>query len=111
GGLQLATIRPPDHFHAPPKRSERMLSRARPERIRADIATRTWVASAYGPPSGGADPDMNLKKKSESMPSFEDLGLREELLRTLEEEDISDPTALQAAVIPALRRGGNFVAR
>ncbi len=54
---------------------------------------------------------MNLKKKSESMPSFEDLGLREELLRTLEEEDISDPTALQAAVIPALRRGGNFVAR
>src|SRR5690606_8325280 len=45
------------------------------------------------------------------MPSFEDLGLRDELLRTLEEEDISDPTALQAAVIPALRRGGNLVAR
>lgn len=45
------------------------------------------------------------------MPSFEDIGLRSELLRTLEEEDIERPTALQEAVIPALRRGGNLVAR
>jgi ATP-dependent RNA helicase DeaD len=45
------------------------------------------------------------------MPSFEDIGLRPELLRTLEEEDIERPTALQEAVIPALRRGGNLVAR
>lgn len=45
------------------------------------------------------------------MPSFEDLGLREELVRALEDEDITEPTALQAAVIPALRRGTNVVAR
>jgi ATP-dependent RNA helicase DeaD len=45
------------------------------------------------------------------MPSFEDLGLREELVRTLEDEDITTPTGLQEAVIPALRRGGNVVAR
>jgi ATP-dependent RNA helicase DeaD len=45
------------------------------------------------------------------MPSFDDLGLREELLRTLEDEDIDEPTALQEGVIPALRRGGNVVAR
>lgn len=45
------------------------------------------------------------------MPSFEDIGLREELLRTLEEEEIDHPTALQEAVIPTLRRGGNLVAR
>jgi len=45
------------------------------------------------------------------MPSFEDLGLRVELLRTLEDEEVDAPTALQAAVIPALRRGGNVVAR
>ena len=45
------------------------------------------------------------------MPSFEELGLREELLRTLEDEEIERPTALQAAVIPALRRGTNLVAR
>jgi ATP-dependent RNA helicase DeaD len=45
------------------------------------------------------------------MPSFEDLGLREELLRALEDEDIAEPTALQAAVVPALRRGTNVVAR
>ncbi len=45
------------------------------------------------------------------MASFEDTGIREELLRTLEEEDIVAPTALQAGVIPALRRGGNVVAR
>lgn len=45
------------------------------------------------------------------MTSFQDLGLRDELLRTLDEEDIERPTALQAAVIPVLRRGGNLVAR
>jgi ATP-dependent RNA helicase DeaD len=45
------------------------------------------------------------------MPSFEEIGLRSELLRTLEEEEIERPTALQEAVIPALRRGGNLVAR
>jgi len=45
------------------------------------------------------------------MPSFEDIGLREELLRTLEEEEIDQPTALQEAVLPTLRRGGNLVAR
>lgn len=45
------------------------------------------------------------------MPSFEDLGLREELLRTVEDEDVERPTALQAAVVPALRRGTNVVAR
>jgi ATP-dependent RNA helicase DeaD len=45
------------------------------------------------------------------MTSFEEIGLREELLRTLEEEDIAKPTAVQSAVIPALRRGGNVVAR
>src|SRR5690606_13808913 len=44
------------------------------------------------------------------MPSFEDIGLREELLRTLEEEEIDQPTALQEAVLPTLRRGGNLVA-
>ncbi|MQA88786.1 MAG: DEAD/DEAH box helicase [Gemmatimonas sp.] len=45
------------------------------------------------------------------MQSFEDIGLREELLRTLEEEPFGDPTSLQRAVIPALRRGGNLAAR
>ena len=45
------------------------------------------------------------------MPSFEELGLRPELLRTLGDEEIERPTALQEAVIPALRRGGNVVAR
>lgn len=45
------------------------------------------------------------------MSSFEDIGLRSELLRTLEDEEIERPTALQAAVIPTLRRGGNLVAR
>lgn len=45
------------------------------------------------------------------MPSFEELGLRDELVRTLEEEDVERPTALQTAVIPALRRGTNVVAR
>ena len=50
-------------------------------------------------------------RKPPKMPSFEDLGLREELIRTLEEEEITEPTGLQASVIPALRRGGNLVAR
>ncbi|HEV2132147.1 MAG TPA: DbpA RNA binding domain-containing protein [Longimicrobiaceae bacterium] len=45
------------------------------------------------------------------MTAFDDLGLREELLRTLEEENLEAATALQAAVIPVLRRGGNLVAR
>jgi ATP-dependent RNA helicase DeaD len=45
------------------------------------------------------------------MPTFEDLGLRGELLRVLEEYDISTPTAVQEAVIPAGRRGGNLLAR
>jgi ATP-dependent RNA helicase DeaD len=45
------------------------------------------------------------------MTSFEDLGLREELVRTAEDEDIEHPTGLQAAVIPVLRRAGNLVAR
>lgn len=45
------------------------------------------------------------------MPTFEDIGLRPELLRTLEDEEIERPTALQEAVIPSLRRGGNLVAR
>ncbi len=45
------------------------------------------------------------------MPSFEDLGLRQELLRALEDVDLERPTALQEAVIPTLRRGTNLVAR
>ena len=45
------------------------------------------------------------------MPSFEEIGLRPELLRTLEDEEIERPTALQEAVIPSLRRAGNLVAR
>ncbi len=45
------------------------------------------------------------------MQSFEDIGIREELVRALEDEEIESPTALQAAVIPVLRRGGNLVAR
>ncbi len=45
------------------------------------------------------------------MPSFEDIGLRPELLRALEDQELEQPTALQEAVIPALRRGGNLVAR
>jgi ATP-dependent RNA helicase DeaD len=46
-----------------------------------------------------------------SMTDFGDLGIREELLRVLEDEDFATPTALQRAVIPVLRRGGNLVAR
>ena len=45
------------------------------------------------------------------MPLFEDLGLRVELVQTLEDLEITSPTGLQEAVIPALRRGGNLVAR
>jgi ATP-dependent RNA helicase DeaD len=45
------------------------------------------------------------------MTDFRDLGLRDELLRALEDEDIGQPTALQRAVVPVLRRGGNLVAR
>lgn len=45
------------------------------------------------------------------MPSFDDIGLRDELLRTLEDEELDRPTALQAAVLPTMRRGGNLVAR
>ena len=45
------------------------------------------------------------------MPSFEQIGLREELLRTLEEEGITNPTAVQAALVPGLRRGVNAAAR
>lgn len=45
------------------------------------------------------------------MASFQDLGIRQELLRTLEDEDIASPTAVQEAAVPVLRRGGNLVAR
>jgi ATP-dependent RNA helicase DeaD len=45
------------------------------------------------------------------MTDFHDLGLRDELVRVLEDEDIEQPTALQRATIPVLRRGGNLVAR
>ncbi len=45
------------------------------------------------------------------MPSFEDIGLREDLLQLLEDDEFAAPTALQQAVIPTLRRGGNLIAR
>ncbi len=45
------------------------------------------------------------------MASFEDFGLREPLLNALEDADLENPTALQEAVIPVLRREGNLVAR
>jgi ATP-dependent RNA helicase DeaD len=45
------------------------------------------------------------------MASFNDLGLREELSSALEEQGIERPTALQAALVPVLRREGNVVAR
>lgn len=45
------------------------------------------------------------------MPSFEEIGLREDLLQILEDDEIAAPTALQQAVVPTLRRGGNLVAR
>ncbi|MDB4947773.1 MAG: ATP-dependent helicase DeaD, partial [Gemmatimonadetes bacterium] len=45
------------------------------------------------------------------MASFEDFGLRDPLLRALEDGDFEQPTALQEAVVPVLRREGNVVAR
>jgi len=45
------------------------------------------------------------------MASFKDLGLREPLLRALEDAGIDQPTAIQEEVIPVLRREGNLVAR
>jgi len=45
------------------------------------------------------------------MTDFGDLGLRDELLRVLEDGDFEQPTGLQRATIPVLRRGGNLVAR
>lgn len=54
---------------------------------------------------------FTLDPATQSMTTFEDIGLREELLRALEDEDISAPTALQDGIVPALRRGGNIVAR
>jgi ATP-dependent RNA helicase DeaD len=45
------------------------------------------------------------------MASFEELGLRDTLLRALEDADVEQPTALQEAVVPVLRREGNVVAR
>ncbi|MDR0787195.1 MAG: DEAD/DEAH box helicase [Gemmatimonadota bacterium] len=45
------------------------------------------------------------------MASFEELGLRADLLQALDDDDITTPTALQEAVIPAGRRGTNLVAR
>lgn len=45
------------------------------------------------------------------MASFEELGLRDALLRSLEDGDVEHPTALQEALIPVLRREGNVVAR
>lgn len=45
------------------------------------------------------------------MASFEELGLRAELLQALDDDDFTGPTAVQEAVIPAIRRGTNVVAR
>jgi ATP-dependent RNA helicase DeaD len=45
------------------------------------------------------------------MASFEDFGLRDPLLRALEDADFEQPTALQEALVPVLRREGNVVAR
>ena len=45
------------------------------------------------------------------MTGFDQLGLRDELLRVLDDAGIEHPTALQTAAIPVLRRGGNLVAR
>jgi ATP-dependent RNA helicase DeaD len=45
------------------------------------------------------------------MADFRELGLRAELLSALEDSDLERPTALQEAVIPAIRRGSNVVAR
>lgn len=45
------------------------------------------------------------------MSSFAGLGIRAPLVQLAEEDEIEVPTALQAGVIPVLRRGGNLVAR
>ncbi|MDQ3556421.1 MAG: DEAD/DEAH box helicase, partial [Gemmatimonadota bacterium] len=45
------------------------------------------------------------------MASFHDFGLQDFLLRPLEDGDVEHPTAVQEAVIPVLRRGGNLFAR
>ncbi|CAN5648560.1 DEAD/DEAH box helicase [soil metagenome] len=45
------------------------------------------------------------------MTRFDQLGLREPLLRSLDDEGMDRPTALQQAMIPVLRRGGSMVAR
>jgi ATP-dependent RNA helicase DeaD len=45
------------------------------------------------------------------MDSFQDTGIRPELLDVLEEQDLDRPSALQVAAIPVLRRGGNMVLR
>lgn len=45
------------------------------------------------------------------MTRFDQLGLRDPLLRILDDEGLDRPTALQQAVIPVLRRGGNLIAR
>lgn len=45
------------------------------------------------------------------MASFHDLGLRESLVRALEDAGVENPTLLQQATIPVLRRGGNVFAR
>jgi ATP-dependent RNA helicase DeaD len=54
-----------------------------------------------------ANPQTVLK----DMASFEDFGLREPLLRALEDGGFEQPTALQEALVPVLRREGNVVAR
>ncbi|HUH11484.1 MAG TPA: DEAD/DEAH box helicase, partial [Longimicrobiales bacterium] len=41
--------------------------------------------------------------------SFDELGLREELVDAVEEADFPRPTELQAAAVPVLRRGNNAV--
>jgi ATP-dependent RNA helicase DeaD len=45
------------------------------------------------------------------MDSFQDTGIRQELLDMVEELDFDRPSALQGASIPLLRRGGNMVIR
>ncbi len=45
------------------------------------------------------------------MDSFEDLGIRPELVEMLAAEGIESPTALQRAAVPVIRRGNNVVLR
>jgi ATP-dependent RNA helicase DeaD len=45
------------------------------------------------------------------MDSFQDTGIRQDLLGMIEELDLDRPSSLQAASIPLLRRGGNLVIR